>query len=325
MSFFSKIKLYIKRIAIYFLILTTLSSIVYTYSLYKKKQKKVEFSAIIDTDSGNGVSDLFVIARALADPKVGVIGLTSTQWNQHPDAPGSTVILSQEMNDTLLKLFGREDIPHFRGAERMISSWAVPVFQYSDAAEFIVQKAHEASKDKKLNIITLGAMTNLATAILIDSTIVPKLRVYASVLQYDIETKVWNKNEFNARNDLDALDLILNTKDLEVHIMPLSASRVFSLDESETIDLIKNRGPQWNFLVDKLEDRSTRNKEPSNWSVALIEAILKPDDIKEDLTNTPPENLRRQVYVYTWVNKEFMKIDYHDIIKKYISDNRNKY
>lgn len=321
MTFFKKVFFYIKKIAIYFLIITTIGSIIYTYRLYLKKQKKVEFSAIIDTDSGNGVSDLFFLARALADPKVGVIGITSVQWNQHPYADGSTVSLSQEMNDTLLQLFGKEDIPHPRGAEKMISYWSEPYYQYSEAAQFIVSQAQGATADKKLNIITLGAMTNLASAILMDSTIIPKIRVYASAMNYFAETQVWNKNEFNARNDLDALDLVLNSKNLEIHIMPVSNSNTFALDISETASIMKNKGAQWDFLLDKLEVISAAKREPLNWNLALIEAILKPDDIKEDQATTPPENLKRQIFVYTWLNKEFMKIDYHEIIKKYISDN----
>lgn len=324
MSFFSNIKLYIKRIAIWFLVLSLISSLIYTYSIYRAKHKKIEFSAIIDADSGNGVSDLFVIARALADPKFDVVGLTSAQWNQHPQAAESTVTISQQMNDTLLYLFGRNDIPHPKGAEKMISNWDVPTFEYTPAADFIVQKAHDASKDKKLNIITLGALTNIATAILIDSTIVPKLRVYASAMQFNTDTKVWNKNEFNARNDLDALDLILNTKDLEIHIMPLNCSGIFDLDASETTDLMENRGAPWNFLIYKWKETSVNSTMPLIWNIALIEAILKPNDIKEEKVNTPPENLRRQISVYTWVNKEFMKIDFHGIVKNYISDHKNQ-
>jgi purine nucleosidase len=320
MSFFSNVKRYIKKIAVYFLIISTIGSIIYTYSKYRAKKKKIEFSAIIDTDSGNGVSDLFAIARALADPKVEVIGLTSTQWNQNQIVTGSTVGLSQKMNDTLLKLFGREDIPRLRGAEKMVNNWEAPVFDYSAAAEFIVKKANEASENKKLNIITLGALTNLASAILIDSTIIPKIRVYSSVMLYNAETKVWNKNEFNARNDLDALDLILNTRNLEIHIMPISCSRAFELDESETTDIMGNKGAQWDFLINNRKEKSFINTGPENWNIALIEAILKPDDLKEMQATTPPENLNRQVYVYTWINKEIMKIDYNGIIKKYISN-----
>jgi purine nucleosidase len=306
MSFFSKIGLYIKRIAIGFLIVTTIGSIIYTVRLYKKKHRKIEFSAIIDTDSGNGISDLFVLARALSDPTFEVVGVTSTQWNQHPDAEGSTLAMSQTMNDTLLRLFSLDNIPHFSGAEKMIGNRGPNDKGYSEAAEFIVRKANETTSDKKLNIITLGPLTNIAAAILLDSTIVDKIRLYSSIMLYNPETKGWNKNEFNARNDLDALDLVLNTKSLEMHIMPVSVSNSFTLDA----------------LIGTRAKIASQGYDRNEWNIALIEAILKPEEMKESSTNTPPENLIRQVNVYTWINKETMTVDYHGIIKNYISEHK---
>lgn len=191
----------------------------------------------------------------------------------------------------------------------------------SEASEFIVRKAHEASKEKKLNIITLGAMTNLATAILTDSTIVPKLRVYSLAMQYDKATKVWNKNELNIRSDLDAFDLVLNTDNLEIHIMPVSTSKELILDKDEIVDQMKNRGEPWDFLAGRALEKFPERREVVISDVALIEAILKPDYAKEEQTNTPPENKSRKVFVYTSINKEFMKIDFWKAVKRYISDN----
>ena len=322
MSFFSKVGLYLKRIAIAFLILTTIGSIIYTVRLYNKKHKKIEFSAIIDTDSGNGISDLFVLARALSDPTFEVVGVTSTQWNQHPDAVGSTLATSQVMNDSLLKLFNMENIPHFRGAENMIGNRGVNDNGYSEAAEFIVRKANEATSDKKLNIITLGPLTNIAAAILLDSTIVDKIRLYSSIMLYNGDAKVWNKNEFNARNDLDALDLILNSKNLEMHVMPFSVSNLLTLNAIETSDLMSNKGPQFDFLISIWAKTASQGYDRNEWNVALIEAILKPEEMKETTTTTPPENLTRQINVYTWINKETMTVDYHGIIKNYFSDHK---
>jgi inosine-uridine nucleoside N-ribohydrolase len=202
----------------------------------------------------------------------------------------------------------------------MISYPDESITHYSEAAEFIVKKAHEASKDKKLNIITLGPMSNLAAAILIDSTIVPNLRVYSLAMYYDPKTNVWNKNEFNVRNDLDALDLILNTDNLDLHIMPASIAKELVFSEDDFFDLMKHKGEPWDFLVDRWQEKSRGKKQLIVSDVALIEAIIRPDFVKEEQTNTPPENRNRHVYVYTLMKKEFMNIDYWKAIKKYISD-----
>jgi inosine-uridine nucleoside N-ribohydrolase len=317
MSILSNIYRYIKRAAIFFLIFATIGSIIYTIRVFRAGSKKSNFSAIIDSDSGNGVDDLFAIARALADPGFEVIGLTSVQWNHYPSAVEGTAGMSQELNDTLLKLFSRENIPHPRGGEEMVGYWNQPAAQRSEAAEFIITKAHEVTKGGKLNIIALGALTNLASAVLLDSTIVPKLKVYTLAMHYDPATKVWNKNEINVRNDLDALDILLNTDGLEMHIMPASSAKTLVLNTAETFELMKSKGPQWDFLLGKWSEKSSNKKDLTMLDVALIEAILNPDFVKEEQAITPPENKRKPVFIYTRINKEFMRIDYWKTIKNY--------
>jgi purine nucleosidase len=320
MSFFSNVLWKIKKVIIFLLALVAVAGIIYLVVIFRERSKLGKFSAIIDADTGNGITDLLAISRAVADPEFRVIGLTSAQWNQNPESIIETVYLSQNLNDTLLKLFRREDIPHHTGGEKMLNNLAEPMAVPSEASEFIVRKANEASGDKKLNIITLGSLTNVATAILTDSTIIPRIRIYSLAMQYDPETKVWNKNEFNVRNDLDALDMILNTEKLEIHIMPRSVSRELILGLEEAADHMNNNGEPWDFIADRwVEMFPDRNRFIIS-DVALIEAFVRPDYIKEEQTNTPPENTSRKIFVYTSINKEFMKIDFWKTIKKYISD-----
>lgn len=310
----------IRRVVIILLISLLFAFVIYVIKIIRERSEVTVISAIIDADTGNGVSDLLAVSRAMADQRFEVIGLTSAQWNQHPESNGETVIISQNLNDTLLRLFKRKDIPHPMGGDKMLGYGNLSVFRPSEASRYIVQKAREATTNKKLNIITLGAMTNLASAILSDSAIVSKIRVYSLAMYFDPVTKVWNKNEFNARNDLDALDLVLNTDKLEIHIMPLSVSKALVLDEDDLVDRLQNKGEPWDFIADRWPWKSAEKKDINIAEVALIEAILNPDFAREEQTNTPPENRSRQVFVYTSVNKEFMKIDFWKAVKKYFSE-----
>jgi len=63
--------------------------------------------------------------------------------------------------------------------------------------------------------MVFGPMTNVASAILTDPAIVPKLRVHAMGLRYNHKTSKWNKNEFNTKNDVHAMDVLLNREGLE--------------------------------------------------------------------------------------------------------------
>ncbi len=321
MNFFRKILWKIRRVIIIILIFSLAAGVVYVVVILMEKSKVPVFSAIIDVDTGKDISDILAISRALVDPKLEVIGLTSVQWNQSPEATGKTVYYSQNLNDTLLRLFNKVDIPHPTGAEKMLVYPAGPAVRPSEASEFIVEKANETPGGKKLNIIMLGSMTNLATAILTDSTIIPKLRIYCLAMHYDPSKRVWNKNEFNARNDLDALDLVLNSDKLEMHIMPVSLSGGLVFGEDEAVNQLKNRGEPWSFIAYQWLRKFPERKEVNGSDIALIEAILNPGYAKEEPGDTPPENKSRQVSVYTSVNIEFMKIDFWRAIDKYVPGN----
>ena len=69
--------------------------------------------------------------------------------------------------------------------------------------------------------------------------------------------------------------------------------------------------------MDQLTSRQDAGKEIALPGLALIQTLLNPDFVKVEETLTPPENTRRSVHVYTWINKEYMKIDFFDSIREY--------
>ena len=214
-------------------------SVVITFISYGKKIKRPEtVSMIIDSDSGNEIDDLFAISLAIIDPKIDLIGLSSAQWNMHPNATDSSVYVSQKINEELLSLHDTLGIPHPLGASEQTGYWGDTKPISSPAASFILEEAKKLRYGKKLNVVTLGAVTNLATAIMTDTTIAKKIVWYGMALKYDNKTRVWDKNEFNVRNDLDAMDYLLNREGLETHIMTATTSRSLKLGKVETFDLI---------------------------------------------------------------------------------------
>jgi purine nucleosidase len=308
----------LRRALIILIVLALVSAIVYFVYNARERYRGPSFSAIIDSDTGNGISGIFAISRALSDPGFKIIGLTSAQWNQNPLGISETVYFSHSLNDSLLMHFNKGSIPHPSGGEAMIGFGDDIAVAPSEASEFIVKNAGTATAENKLNVIAIGSLTNLATAILSDSSIIPKLRVYSLAMRFDPVTKVWNKNELNARNDPDALDLVLNARNLEIHFMPVSTSKDLFIGEDEIIDNLKGKGEPWDFIFSRYLDKFSGEDQYKIPEVALIEAIKGSNYAKEELVSTPPENVKRQIYVYTSVNKEFMKIDFWKVINKSI-------
>jgi inosine-uridine nucleoside N-ribohydrolase len=265
---------------------------------------------IIDVDSGHGLDGMFAVARALTDKNIEVVGLISSHWNFVENTPDSTVKAGQEINEKILDLLNLKHIPNLRGANSMLqgNEQLVPVL--SEGAQFIIENAQGLASGEKIRIITLGATTNLASAILLDSSIIEKLDCYISGLKYDPFRKAWNKNEFNTRNDLDAMDLILNIKSLEITVLPVTVSEKLIFQKSEMVKQMTNKANIWDYLLKYLETDSTGIQHLVMNDVALIEAIVHPKYATIREFYGPPENTRRKIRVYTNIKAESMIKDF---------------
>ena len=310
------IKRLLKTIIIAVLLVLLFYMIISNIAFFQGSGGAYNEKVIIDTDSGNDIDDLFAVVRALTEPDMKIIGLISSHWNFHEQASDSSVLISQEINEKILTILNLTNIAHPTGASEMVRFPGNPVPQPSDGAKFIIDNAYGLPSGEKLKVITLGATTNLASAILMDSSIIPKLDCYILGLQYDYIRRTWNKNEFNTRCDLDAMDIILNTKNLDVTVMTSTVSKDLIFRQEETFDRLRNKGDIWNWL---LENWTEKYRDQSEWimqDVALIEAILHPKFATVKELNTPPENTQRKIKVYTKIKTEAMIKDYWKAVER---------
>lgn len=278
---------------------------------------------IVDADTGNEVDDLFAIVRAVIEPRLNIVGITSAQWHTQDRAPNNSVGESQRLNEEMLQLMGKSNIPHPEGSNIPLVN--THTAQPSDAADWIIQQAKETPDGEKLTISILGPSTNIASAILMDPTIIPKLKVCYIGLWHNPATQTWNKREFNTNNDPNALNLLMNTWNLDFHIMTASASQhlVFTKEE---VDLhLKGKGGIADYLVERWEtyDRfwQKNDKEKKRWimwDIAIIEALAFPESAKESQFITPHDNLKRNIFAYTEIDVQKMKSQYWAAFKKFL-------
>ncbi|HKK63161.1 MAG TPA: nucleoside hydrolase [Bacteroidales bacterium] len=317
MGFFNRLKKEVWKVVRAILILGVIISAVITIVTYGKRIKRPEsVSMIIDADAGTGIDDAFAITLALVDPKIDVIGLTSAQHNLHPLQGGdSTVFLNQRINELILQLNDTLSIPHPIGSSEPMNNLTNEL-NASPASDYIIEQVNNLEFEEKLNVITLGAVTNLAEAIRKDSTIASRIRWFGLGMIYNDSDRIWNKNERNTRNDLDAMDYLLNTEELETNIMSISACSDYKFYRKETFDMLRNRAPKYDYLINKWSDFYPEQREVNMCSLSLIQSIMNPDMATSKDVWTPPENTRRRITVYTWLNEEKMFREYLKIIKK---------
>jgi purine nucleosidase len=270
---------------------------------------------VIDSDTANEVDDLYALVRAILEPSFDLRGITSAQWHTSPLATDSTVRESQNMNEDIVRLMNRKDIPLPLGANLPIESSTKPAI--SPASTFIVEQAKKQSPDNPLRLVILGSCTNVASAILQDPSIIPNIEVHYLGIWHDAATNHYNKKEFNSGNDTLAVEILFNTPDLDLTIMSATASQDLVFDKKTVDAHLKGRSAIGDYLVNRWEnfDRFWTDKDPEKekwimWDVAIVESLINPDWSSKSEFLTPPENTPRLVKVHTKLDAKVMEIDF---------------
>ncbi len=266
---------------------------------------------ILDADTANEIDDLYAIAYLFAEKGIDWRGLNSAQWF-HQYSGDSTVYQSQVLNEELLTLAGRMDLPHPVGADSIVGMpWNGYEPRNSPAAQFIIEQARGADAGaEKLVVMCIGASTNLASAIALAPDIKDKIRAYVLGFQYNVEKGFWNKDEFNINRDLNAANYLLNAEGLELHVMPTSTAMQYRWGQDSTFARLAQSGPIGNYLKDRWQNFAPDARQWTMWDVALLQAFLKPEQATEIEVTTPPENTQRKVWLYTDIDEAAMARDF---------------
>ncbi|MFW6259856.1 MAG: nucleoside hydrolase, partial [Tangfeifania sp.] len=213
-------------------------------NLQAQEKKKV----IIDADTGNEVDDLYAVVRGLIEPSWEVLGLNATQWQASHWSVPKSMEESYRLNGILLEYLQMNDVISNRGGHDRLFDWGSKS-QTSTASMFIVNEALKI-EDEKLNVIALGALTNVASAILDEPSITDKIRLYWLGSTYDFEKGFMKNTDFNSVMDIQAVDVILNS-DVELHVIPGNVSGKMKFYWDETTEKFGGKFELTDYLIDR--------------------------------------------------------------------------
>jgi purine nucleosidase len=134
--------------------------------LYISYDTSGQTSIIIDADTANEVDDIVAIARALMADDIEVTGLTAAQWSHQGIHGRHTARESWDLNNEILRIMGRQDIPSRQGSELKVGEqWSgYALFsggklqpRKSNAADLIIEKALGHHSEDKLIILCAWA------------------------------------------------------------------------------------------------------------------------------------------------------------------------
>ena len=286
---------------------------------------------IIDADTGNEMDDLYAIVRAVLSDDFKVLGinsahfnnpqlLTDSLWHIYPTKNINTVGISQELNEELLMALDMEEIPHPLGAESMLGyAWGyyegAPIPE-APAVDYIIEQAAKMPDGQKLSVACLGAVTNVAAALETDPTLADKIKVYLLGAFYDPVLGVWNKNEFNVRNELNGFDRLMANEDLELYVMPASTARALQFNHQESLRRLDEvEHPVSEILARRWAEVSAGDSW-TMWDLALIEAMLNPETATLQRRAAPPENGARPINVYVDIDEEAIEAHFWETLQK---------
>ncbi len=209
---------------------------------------------ILNTDAKNEADDQFAIVHALLSGSLDVRGLIPAHFGDRR-TPRS-MEESREEIDRLLALMNLQ-VPVANGAP-----WAIPD-EYtpndSHGARLILEESWLASGNDPLYVGFLGPLTDMASAILLDPSIVerPVVVIWIGGPGYDGLDSA-SKLEFNLGNDIAAANVVL-TSGITVWQIPRNVFSQVSVSYAELEEKIRGTSALADYLIDQLVEWNTEH------------------------------------------------------------------
>ena len=220
----------------------------------------------------------------------------------------------------------KEDIPVFSGSYEYLKDEKTPVI--SDAARDLANRAATYSPDKPLYIIGIGAITNIASAILLNPSIVDNV-VIVWLGGHSYEYK--DTNEYNMCQDFAAARVVMSCGAPFVQLPCFGVVSSFSLSKSEIEFWLSGKNEICDYLSEitvTAAEKYAKGKPWTRiiWDVAPVAWLLNDNDkfMQSRIVNTripdyngvygPPCEALQSRYVY-YINRDALM---NDLIKKLI-------
>ena len=243
-------------------------------------------SMVLDTDTYNEIDDQFAVVYSLLSPEhVDVEAIYAAPFhNSRSSGPGDGMERSYE---EILRLLQRLDVSPegfvFRGAKSYLPGPDQPAT--SAAAEDLIQRAM-ADRDGPLYVLPIGAITNVASAILMEPRIIERI----VVVWLGGQPLYWPKaEEFNLKQDPWASQIMFDCGVPLVHIPCSNVAEHLRTTLPEMERYVKGQGAIGDYLfeifLDYGKDRHAWSK--VIWDVSTVAWLVNPNWVPTDLVHSP--------------------------------------
>ena len=280
--------------------------------------KSLEFptgivDVVLDTDTYNEIDDQFAVAHMLLSPeKLNTKAIYAAPFhNEKSTSPEEGMELSYTEILNIMTLSGRSDLHSvaFKGSRTYLPDEKTAVD--SPAAQDLVQRAKNYSTDNPLYVLTIGCITNIASAILLDPTIVDKI-VVVWLGGSPHHFPIWP--EFNMKQDVAAARVVFGSG---VPLIQMPCAGVVShltTTEPELRQHIKGKSKLGDYLYEystkiALKDGGNSCWSRVIWDISTVAWMLNPRFVTT-MTVPAPIPTYENGYVID-PTRHYMKVAYH--------------
>ena len=228
-----------------------------------------KIDVVLDTDTYNEVDDQFALAYMLkSKEKFNVQAVYAAPFfNAHSLSPKDGMEKSYNEIIKILEL-AKENVKVFKGSENYLENEKTPVI--SDSAKDLSQRAKSYSQENPLYVVAIGAITNVASAILIEPEIVNKIVV------------VWlgghahhyrHTQEFNMKQDIAAARVVMKSGVAMVQLPCRGVIDSFYLSRIELEYYFKGKGALADYLCNYAVNQISQERGKKDWAKIIWDVV----------------------------------------------------
>lgn len=259
---------------------------------------------ILDTDAYNEIDDQFAICYLLKNTqKFNVKGICAAPFhNSKSSSPKDGMEKSYAEINKLLCLLGMDNLSSilYKGSECYLKNEETP--EESDAADFMAELSKAYSPQNPLYIVAIGAITNVASAILknpdmAENTVIIWLGGHAQHMRDNV-------SEFNMVQDIAAARIVFGCGVPLIQLPCMGIVSHFTTSQYELEHWLKGKNELCDYLVDNTiaEAENYAAGKPWTrviWDVTAVAWLLNEDGsfMQDELRHSPiPEYSREYSY-----------------------------
>jgi len=296
---------------------------------------KGKIDVVLDTDAYNEIDDQFAIAYLLKSAeKLNTVAVYAAPFfNHRSESPKDGMEKSYDEILRLLKLLNREDLGDvvFKGSEDYLKDESTPAFSF--AAEDLAKRAKNYSPENPLYVVAIGAITNVASALIMAPEIAENIVVvWLGGHCYDH----CDTAEFNMVQDIAAARVVFKSNAPLVQLPCVGVVSSFAFSFLELEHFLRGKNALSDFLLDRtleyveqvhsISGSSSFVTSKVIWDVVAVAWLLNDDD-RFMISNIRPAAMPEydKTYSFSDDNKPINYVYYvdrnalgSDLIKKII-------